>query len=446
MKRVNVSLGLRVALSTALATSLILLVLGSWEYRKTARALDANLEGMLTQISTRLSLNLNEPMYSLNTAQIASVVSSEMLATEVVYIAVSDSPEPGKGVVRFFERQADGTCKESPSFTPPGNILSASHIITHGQEKIGRFEIGLGYTGKQAALRAAFISVGIRTVAAGVVIFVSLLAILRFQLIRPVSTLVKGFEKAIGEARAASREVADASFALASGATEQSGSLEQISSSLEVLATMTNRNAERANTGKVSASDARNAAEAGSAEMTRMQEAMNAIQQSSREIAKIIKTIDEIAFQTNILALNAAVEAARAGEAGAGFAVVADEVRSLAQRSATAARETADKIEDATQRSTLGVQISARVADHFGHILTKVRDVDTIVADVASASQEQHVGLSSINSSLLEMDKATKGIAATAEETASSTEQLNAQTEAISQASAHLAKLVGIKG
>ena len=347
--------------------------------------------------------------------------------------------------MRYFVRQNDGTGKEIAGFTPPTNLLTKSEVVVHGQDKIGRFEIALGYTTKNAALRASLISVVIRTVASALVILASLVAILRFQLICPVSALVTGFNAAIEQARAASREVADASFALASGATEQSGALEQVTANLETLSAMTNSNAEHANRGKNSAPEARHAAEDGATEMTHMQEAMNAIQQSSREIGKIIKTIDEIAFQTNILALNAAVEAARAGEAGAGFAVVADEVRSLAQRSALAARETANKIEDATQRSALGVQISTRVGEHFGQILTKVRDVDTIVADVATASQEQHVGLSNINYSLLEMDKATKGIATTAEETASSTEQLNAQTEAISQASAHLAALVGIK-
>jgi methyl-accepting chemotaxis protein len=443
MKRLHLSLGLRVALSTALATAVILLTLGAWEYQHTASKLDHNLNAQLAQISTRLGLNLNEPLYSLSTTQIASVANSEILAEEVVYIAVSDSPEPDKGTVRYFVRQADGTSQEIAGFVPPAGLLTQSEVVLHGQDKIGRFQVALGYATKQTALRALQISVAIRTVAAALVILVSLLAILRFQLIRPVSVLVTGFNSAIEQARAASREVADASFALASGATEQSGSLEQVTANLETLSAMTNSNAEHANRGKTLAADARHAAEAGSTEMTHMQEAMNGIQQSSREIGKIIKTIDEIAFQTNILALNAAVEAARAGEAGAGFAVVADEVRSLAQRSAVAARETADKIEDATQRSALGVKISALVAEHFGQILTKVRDVDGIVADVANASHEQNVGLANINTSLLEMDKATKGIASTAEETASSTEELNAQTEAISQASANLAALVG---
>ena len=124
---------------------------------------------------------------------------------------------------------------------------------------------------------------------------------------------------------------------------------------------MTSRSSEHANTAKQSTGQARAAAESGAAQMERMSGAMDQIQESSREIAKIIKTIDEIAFQTNLLALNAAVEAARAGEAGAGFAVVADEVRSLAQRSAHASRETAEKIESALERSRLGVEISKSV-------------------------------------------------------------------------------------
>ncbi len=429
-------------MSTAAATAAILIALGAWEYRNTARTLDANLNAVLAQVSARLALNLNEPLYALSTTQIASVVTSEMLAAEVVYIAVADSPEADKGVVRYFVHQDDGTVKEQATFTPPPNLLKNSALVMHGEEKIGRFELGLGYFTKEAALRNLRFAVAIRTGACALVILGSLLVILRVQLIRPVRGLVAGVEIAIEQARAASREVADASFTLASGATQQSGALEQVSASLGQRSSMTNRNAQHATNGKTTAADARHAAEAGSTEMIKMQDAMNAIQQSSGQISKIIKTIDEIAFQTNILALNAAVEAARAGEAGAGFAVVADEVRSLAQRSALAARETAEKIEDANQRSALGVKISGRVSEHFSAILTKVRDVDTIVTDVAAASHAQNEGLANINSSLMEMDKATKGIAATAEETASTTEQLNAQTEAISQASTRLNALV----
>ncbi len=241
----------------------------------------------------------------------------------------------------------------------------------------------------------------------------------------------------------ASGQVSAASQSLAEGASEQAASLEEISSSIEELSSMTKRNADNAQAGKTASNHARAAAESGAAEMERMQAAMNAIQQSSQDISKIIKTIDEIAFQTNILALNAAVEAARAGEAGAGFAVVADEVRSLAQRSAVAAKETADKIADASQRSVQGVELSNRVTSGLGEILEKVREVDRLVAEVATASHEQSEGLAQINTAVSQMDKVTQSNAAGAEETASAAEELNAQSAELQQAAASLAALVG---
>jgi methyl-accepting chemotaxis protein len=170
---------------------------------------------------------------------------------------------------------------------------------------------------------------------------------------------------------------------------------------------------------------------------------MEAIKVSSDDIAKIIKTIDEIAFQTNILALNAAVEAARAGEAGMGFAVVADEVRNLAQRSAQAAKETAGKIEGAIAKTSQGVEISATVAQTLKDIVTKVRQVDELVAEVASASREQTQGISQINSAVSQMDKVTQSNAASAEESAAAAQELNSQAAAMKESVNKLLELVG---
>ncbi|MDR3459529.1 MAG: methyl-accepting chemotaxis protein, partial [Verrucomicrobiae bacterium] len=160
----------------------------------------------------------------------------------------------------------------------------------------------------------------------------------------------------------ASGQVSSASQTLAEGASEQASSLEETSSSLEEMSSMTKRNSENTLKANELAKEARAAADKGVGDMSTMATAMEAIKVSSDDIAKIIKTIDEIAFQTNILALNAAVEAARAGEAGMGFAVVADEVRNLAQRCAQAAKETSGKIEGAIAKSGQGVEITAKVA------------------------------------------------------------------------------------
>jgi methyl-accepting chemotaxis protein len=215
---------------------------------------------------------------------------------------------------------------------------------------------------------------------------------------------------------------------LADGASQQAASLEETSASLEELASMTKRNAEAAQDTKRIAGQARITVDAGAEGMQRMTTAMDGIKSSSAEIAKIIKTIDEIAFQTNILALNAAVEAARAGEAGAGFAVVAEEVRALAQRSATAAKETAAKIEQALHKSNEGASTSVEVAGMLTQIVDQVRRMDTLVAEIATASMEQSQGIQQITKAMSEMDKVTQSNAAGAEESASAANELSAQS------------------
>jgi methyl-accepting chemotaxis protein len=206
------------------------------------------------------------------------------------------------------------------------------------------------------------------------------------------------------------------------------------------MSSMTKRNAEGAQTAKTLIGETRLTADTGAADVEKMTSAMDEVKASSEQITKIIRTIDEIAFQTNILALNAAVEAARAGEAGAGFAVVADEVRNLAQRSAQAARETADKIEDGLKKTQNGVQISSRVAVSLNEIAAKVREMDRLVAEIATASTEHTQGVAQINSAVAQMDKVTQSNAATAEETASASEELSSQAASLKQ---EVVRLIG---
>jgi methyl-accepting chemotaxis protein len=246
-----------------------------------------------------------------------------------------------------------------------------------------------------------------------------------------------------GEILSASTQLTQSSQSLASGSSEQAASLEQSSSAIEEMASMTRRNADHARRAKELAGLTRQAADAGATEVAAMKHAMGEIKASSDDIAKIIKTIDEIAFQTNLLALNAAVEAARAGEAGLGFAVVADEVRSLAQRAAQSARDSAGKIETSIAKNEHGVAISSKVADVLAEIRQRAREVDTLVAEIAQASNEQSRGIAEINSAVSQMDKITQSNASAAEESASAAEELNAQATMLSAVVSDLVAMVG---
>jgi methyl-accepting chemotaxis protein len=212
------------------------------------------------------------------------------------------------------------------------------------------------------------------------------------------------------------------------------------------MSSMTKRNAENSQKANELAKQARAAADKGVGDMQAMSLAMEAIKASSDDIAKIIKTIDEIAFQTNILALNAAVEAARAGEAGMGFAVVADEVRNLAQRSAQAAKETAAKIEGAISKTRQGVELNRQVTQTLNEIVTKAHQVDELAAEVAGASHEQTQGIMQINIAVGQMDKVTQSNAASAEESAAAAAELNAQAATMKDSVARLAQLVSGAG
>ncbi len=247
------------------------------------------------------------------------------------------------------------------------------------------------------------------------------------RMVGQVNKVMVGVKVAAEEVDSGSGQISEASQSLSQGATESAASIEEISSSITEIGGQTKANAENASQANLLATQTRTAAEAGNQKMNGMMEAMTEIQQSSNQIAKIIKVIDDIAFQTNLLSLNAAVEAARAGKHGKGFAVVADEVRNLASRSAKAAKETSEMIESSISKVKAGTEIAKMTEAALQEIVSSSVKVADLVAEIAAASNEQAQGIAQIGQGLEQIDKVTQQNTANAEETAAAAEELSGQ-------------------
>ena len=281
----------------------------------------------------------------------------------------------------------------------------------------------------------------------GLLVVVLIIAAFGVRMVRGTNGELRELARTISEgaeqAASASSQVASSSQSLAQGASEQAATLEETSASSEEITSMTQKNAENCRSVASLMTDTERLVTSGNQTLEDMVGSMQEMNKASEKVSRIIKVIDEIAFQTNILALNAAVEAARAGEAGMGFAVVADEVRSLAQRSAQAAKDTSALIEESLSRSRESAQKLDQVAGAMRSITESATSVKTLVDEVNVSSQEQARGMEQIAKSVSQMDKVTQQTAANAEESASAAEELSAQARAMQAAITKLQELIG---
>lgn len=251
------------------------------------------------------------------------------------------------------------------------------------------------------------------------------------KIIQVQNAIMSELKNAADQVASGSRQVSDSSISLSQGATEQASSIEQLTASLEEISSQTQLNAEHASHANSLVENVKVNAIQGNVQMKEMLQAMAEINDASANISKIIKVIDDIAFQTNILALNAAVEAARAGQHGKGFAVVAEEVRNLAARSANAAKETTDLIEGSIKKVEGGTNIANQTADALNKIVDGVTEVATLVEEISTASTEQASGITQINQGIMQVSDVVQTISATSEEGASASEELASQAEVL---------------
>jgi len=295
---------------------------------------------------------------------------------------------------------------------------------------LGGISVTMDLTQDRLAAGKRVAVAGLASFAVFVLFIIVLARIFRVSFIHPVNSAIGGIARSTEQTLNAAMQVATSSQSMAQGASEQAASLEETSSTLENIASMTKQNAEHAVQMEKLIDSTRDNANKGGEAMQRMVERIGAIKESSDKTARIIKTIDEIAFQTNLLALNAAVEAARAGDAGRGFAVVAEEVRNLALRSAQAAKDTGALIEESQLRAQQGVDTTMEAQTLFTRILANVEETSGVVREVSSASKEQSIGVGQISQAIAQMGQLTQGNAANAEENAAASEQLSAQASA----------------
>lgn len=324
-------------------------------------------------------------------------------------------------------------------------LIKAATEMINAAEAVS--DLGLKNVSELSQDSTASLNMASLVMIVGLVLALIISLLIAFLIIRSIVNIVTNSVKSLSEGTAqvvsASEQISSASVSLAEGASSQASSVEEVSATIEEATASNNQNADNSREANLLALHSNEAAQQGNQQVADLMIAMEKITDSSQKIAKIIKTIDEIAFQTNLLALNAAVEAARAGEHGLGFAVVAEEVKNLAERSANAAKEITGIIEASIDQVKMGTEVANRTKNSFGDILISVKKTSDLIGEIAISAKEQAEGMNQIATAMGSVDQITQQNASASEETAAAAEELNAQALSMLESVAEIAALAG---
>jgi methyl-accepting chemotaxis protein len=361
----------------------------------------------------------NEMENQLSSMQKKATDTTNIGQLDDVRMAAADYEDHMKGLIATFQKLSDlGKQRQIAGDTVlQAAMVTADTGIKAAETRAGRVD--------QVLARSTFLLLA--GIIVGALLSLALAMFVTRSITGPLAGYIDNLRESTSEVTQASDKLSEGSQSMAQGATQQAAALEETSSSLEEMASMSRHNADNASQANVLSGEAAKTLHSAGSTIENLISAMQGVSKASEDTAKILKSIDEIAFQTNLLALNAAVEAARAGEAGAGFAVVADEVRNLAQRAAQSAKDTAVLIEDTIAKVKLGSTLVAETSDNFSALSSSTEKVINLVAEISGASEEQAQGAQQINKAIAELDKVVQQNAANAQEGAGASELLKAQ-------------------
>ena len=361
----------------------------------------------------------------------AKVDQSWQALNAVTQELIDSTRQPGYSQARFTQTL---NAQYRPALEQYTDAFRALVFFQRGQAM-------LGSQSAKAAERVSSLATWL-VIAAGFVSAIGLGYVMARQVINAINNATAELSGAATQTLSAAGQVSSLSQSLAQGTSQQAASAERSSAMLNEISTMSAQNAANADKAKTLASTAAENLQGGGKAVDRVVTAIGLIKESADKTARIIKTIDEIAFQTNLLALNAAVEAARAGDAGRGFAVVAEEVRALALRSAQAAKDTSQLIEDSLQRAKSGVSVSGELRDLLTKVLPTIVEMNALMQDVSAASKDQSGRVVQIHATVNQISETTQANAASAEETSAASEELSAQAHSLTEIVQQLERLV----